>query len=288
MQSIFGTKVSRTEFTPTFYTGIANALPIAINPTVEELENITEGKIKLSKITYNKPAIHVWYKLVIRKEADGSLKTLMKTTPTEENEFVHYVKGVIFVENLFTASDKGSWKVNLNFMLKEWVNANGENKFPISQSKISNLQTIYNVPVTMLPAKKGTLELISFLSNWLGVEYIDSIEPFEVMLQNGFRCIKELVYKNLNTKTNPDGSERTPEFVGIGLGVSENDYVNQDVFSNKFFTAGKPAPKSFINDFEKWKCYESLELKEFVLIKELVGKKNDGLKPPSKDDDLPF
>ena len=34
MQSIFGTKVSRTEFTPTFYTGIANALPIAINPTV--------------------------------------------------------------------------------------------------------------------------------------------------------------------------------------------------------------------------------------------------------------
>lgn len=241
MANIFG-KEKKVMSARTLYTGIAKVIPIAFNPTKEQLSAATNGdkdfdndiKYKFSDAEGGESyKFDMWCKLQYVKDEVGNLvqaPTPITNGPTTDSselttDYIVYSWWGRNKQDIFYTEDqqvKGIWYVSNKTCGMEWV-PKGDVDAYISSRKKTQLD--YSLPSTYI-ATQGEKELFQFLDRWLMIEEVNFGTNFLKILRGDYTEVNKMLRENLSR------TDREPRGLKLFLGIKETeDNKYQSVYS---------------------------------------------------------
>lgn len=234
MATIFGTE-KKVATQRNLYVGVVTAIPIAFNPTNEELSIITKGAKNFEKpINYKFESalgesykFDIWCKFSYVKDELGNLVCITdkNNSPEVVTEYVCYSFWGDTKQDIFYHEDgsiKGTWYVNSVTCGMEWVPQGDVTSFLSSRNKTA---LDYSLPTTYI-ATKGEKDLFQFLAKWLMIEEINFNTKFINIIRGNYKEVNDLIKSNLNR------TDRNPRGVKLFLGIKSTSDANyQSVYS---------------------------------------------------------
>lgn len=253
------------------YTGVAKLIPIAFNPTKEQLNAKTNGVKAFEndiqyKFTTNDGTSYkfdVWCKLNYFVDEAGNLAQGIEPADTITDYVCYSWWGRPAPDIIYNKEDntvKGAWYVNSVTCDMEWIPENNVDKARAAKRN-GKLRLDYNSPKTHL-ATQGEKELMNWLVQWLRLEEIDLTTPFSRIIQGDYTEINQVIQENLNR------TDRAPRGFKALLGVKETDDNNyQSVYPYVILSEDQTNYNRLRDQLEKFPWKDNKSGNSFVFMK---------------------
>ena len=227
----------KRSFQRNLFVGVANLIPIAFNPTNEQLMLVTRGAKNFEnpiKYVFTDPQgsnsykLDVWCKLIYSTDESGNVFQHKDLVQSEEAnvEYICYSfwgrdkKDIISNED---GSVKGVWYVNTNTCEMEWV-PGGNVEEHISARK-GKTRVDFSDNRTHI-ATQGEKDLLNLLERWLFIQEIDLETSFVKIMKGDNKEINSIIKDNLQRE------DRAPRGFKALLGIRETEDASyQSVYS---------------------------------------------------------
>ncbi|HMT02449.1 MAG TPA: hypothetical protein PKD00_03950 [Burkholderiales bacterium] len=221
------------------FTGVANLLPIAFNPSKEQLALVTRGaksfdnEIKYAFVDATGDTSYkfdVWCKLNYALGENG--EPVQVQTDDALTEYICYSWWGRNKPDIFYNEDgsvKGAWYVNPVSCEMEWV---AKNDLEAHKNGSRKPRLDYTNPKTHVGIQ-GEKELYTFIDKLLRITDIDFETPFKNVCNGSYKEVNDIITYNLKR------TDRQPRVIKAFLGVKETEDNNyQSVYSNIFAEDG--------------------------------------------------
>jgi len=227
----------KKSFQRNLFVGVANLVPIAFNPTNEQLMLVTRGAKNFEnpiKYTFTDPQgstsykLDMWCKLVYTTDESGNIfqhKNLIndETANVEYICYSFWARDKKDIINNDDGSVKGVWYVNTNSCEMEWVP--GGDVAAHTAARKGKTRLDFNDAKTHI-AMQGEKDLLTLLERWLYIQEIDLETPFIKIAKGDVKEINSIIKDNLQRE------DRDPRGFKALLGIKETEDASyQSVYS---------------------------------------------------------